>query len=145
MFDCKKPYIEFCCMAHETFFSEDFISDDEDFSLAFSLNFTNNISFMPPFSDEVSKELSNINLKEEAAVQCDTKSPQSLSHLSSLPVFSLDSFDKVLKPSTRIFEISHTPKVFLPDAPLPEAFVCKHCKQSFKSGQALGGHISKKH
>ena len=144
MCDPRKPYIDFCCMGHETYFTEDFLSDEDDQFFTFDLHSQFNISFMPEPYEDLTFEISKNHFHEEVGVQCETKNPALLSKLSSMPAYSRSLKDKVIIPNSVNFHMKHTARVFIP-IKVEEAFKCKHCFQAFKSGQALGGHMSRKH
>jgi C2H2-type zinc finger len=143
MFDSKKPFVEFCCMGHETYYTEDFESDQDDLVMTFDIISNHKVSFMPEVYEDVQKELLQTRFHEEISVQCDAPSSQSLSQLSSMPAYSKSSVDRILTPNPASYTLAHTARAFFPV--IKEKFYCKVCKLSFKNGQALGGHMSRKH
>ena len=130
-------------MGHETYFTEDFLSDEDDIPLLCDYACDNNVLFMPGPYEDMANEL-KIYSKEEIGSQCENKNPASLSYLSSLPAYSVCLKDKVLIPNLVQYSLAHTPRVSLPEK-IEEKYLCKFCYQKFRTGQALGGHISRKH
>lgn len=144
MLDPRKPFIEFCCMGHETYFTEDFLSEDDEISISTDHRQSYNLSFMPgPYEDAIS-ELKSSRSREEASVQCDFTSKTSITNYSLMPAISCNSNDKVLTATSLPYTLNHTPRLFFPEVKL-EKFKCKFCGMAFKCSQALGGHLSKKH
>ena len=144
MCDSNKPFIEFCCMGHEAYFTEDFQSDDEDICQNFDFKSHHAIDFIPEVYEDVQKELVRSRFQEEKYTQCDSSKQFSISQLSYMPSFSTNSKDKVLLANPRTFSISHLARVFFPvEAPIP--FQCKICKVVYKSNKSLRGHLSRKH
>lgn len=143
MCENRKDYIEFCCMGHEAYFTEDFFSDEDDGSFNYPASSDCNVKFMPEPYEDLQIDILKAKYHEEVGVQCENKTPLFLSQLSSMPAYSRNSKDKVLIPNLVKFSITHTAKVFLPVT--LEQFQCKQCAATFKTGQALGGHMSKKH
>lgn len=144
MSEQKRNYLEFCCMGHESYFTEEFLSDDEDSS--FTMNFTSSfdVKFAPNVYDEIEKEMSFGYGNDEKSVQCDKENPCSLGYLSALPAFSVTISDKILIPNEGFYQMKHTPRITMPCVK-EMMFFCSSCKAGFKSGQALGGHMSRKH
>lgn len=130
-----------CCMAHEIFYSEDFLSDDESVHSSTSLPLAQ-LSFMPSSSSDLTSDFTS-RFHTEKSVQCESQSSVSLLSLSHQPAMSTDKSAKTITPSLSSFTISHTPKISLMQS--ASQFTCKLCNQCFKTGQALGGHLSKNH
>ena len=144
MLDPKKPFIEFCCMGHETYFTEDFLSEDDESSINLDHRHSYNLSFMPGPYEDIISELKSNRSREEASVQCDFTAKTSITHYSLMPAMSCNANDKVITPNSIPYTLSHTPRLFFPEIKV-EKFKCKVCGMAFKNSQALGGHISKKH
>ena len=142
MIESKNSCIEFCCMGHETYFTEDFQSEDEDLTLPFDYICMNNLEFMPEPYEDITIEISKSHYKEEAGMQCNSENTKSLSYLGSLPAYSNNLDDKVLVPKPSNYQLSHTPRVILTKN-VETQYLCKFCLQGFRTGQALGGHISR--
>lgn len=137
----NKSFLQLCCMAHEIFYSEDFFSDDDSVHLPTSLAFPP-LSFMPDSSSDLTSDFT-FPFQVEKSVQCDSQSSVSIIALSSQPSICTDNSAKIITPSCKSFSISHTPKITLVHP--STQFYCKICNQCFKTGQALGGHLSKNH
>ena len=137
----NKSFLQMCCMAHEMFYTEDFDSEEDSVQNVY-LNPMSQISFIPYQNEELCKDLSPQD-HDEKAVQCEDSQPVSLLALSQMPSISTSSLDKVIVPTNKSFGILHTPKISI--GYIGNSYVCKSCNISFKSGQALGGHLSKNH
>ena len=137
----NKGFLQLCCMAHEIFYSEDFFSDDDSVHLPSSLTFPQ-LSFMPHSGPDLTSDFTS-SFQVEKSVQCDSQSSVSILALSNMPSICTDHSAKIITPSCKSFSISHTAKVALIHP--STQFFCKICNQCFKSGQALGGHLSKNH
>jgi hypothetical protein len=138
----KFPY--FCCNIHEEDFQGEFQSEEE--AMAMNEEFEE-ILFLNQFNED---QVHHMKLKDEISVQCNDGTPVSLKYLSSLPI-KCDGA-RVLKPSRSALVTLHEPLVILPRTPcLVEeeeddgTFQCRHCFKIFLTGQALGGHMSRKH
>lgn len=144
MFDSNRPFIEFCCMGHEAYFTEDFQSDDDDVPANFDYKSTHSIKFMPEPYEDIQKELLHSRFNEEISTQCDFTSSLSIQQLSQMPAYSCDRSDKILTPNPINFSITHTAKAFFPFESL-SGFECKSCNLKFKSMRGLQGHNARKH
>lgn len=138
----KTPY--FCCNTHEGEFEESFSSDSDCLILSETLE---TLTFLNTPSD-----LSSMYNKDEASTQCTEGAPVSLKQLSYSTI-TPNTF-KTLRPSKSSFSISHDPVIILPRQTVPKtiqdsddegAFQCKFCFKIFLTGQALGGHMSRRH
>ena len=144
MCDSSKTVIEFCCMGHEAYFTEDFQSDEEDIYQDFNFKSNHAVDFIPEVYEDVKKELVHSRFQAEKYTQCDSANQRSLSQLSYAQSYSTKPNDKVILPNPRNFSISHIARaVFPPEVPVP--FQCKFCKIAYKSARSLQGHISRKH
>lgn len=144
MLDPRKPFIEFCCMGHETYFTEDFQSDDDDRISPLDHRLSYPMSFMPGPYDDIQSELKSSKFHEEIGIQCEFQAKIPISNFSFMPVLSTNPSDKVIQPSPQPYLLSHTARAFFPEIKV-EKFKCKSCGLSFKNSQALGGHLSRKH
>ncbi|CAG9314300.1 unnamed protein product [Blepharisma stoltei] len=142
----------FCCMAHESLFAEDFESEEEDISIPLSHNTVKEIYFLDKIPDEMQLEISAMKNKQDISSQCNAGPPVSLSQLSMLPCLGQKE-DKILCARYRPNVINHTPVIYVSrdeyeefdECGIKYKFVCKACSKEFKSGQALGGHMSRSH
>jgi hypothetical protein len=133
-----------CCESHEAEFQEDFESDDE--FLVFNDYFEGLV-----FSHQ-SEVVDWMKSKDEVGTQCNGGTPISLQALSREDI--IETHYKVIIPRKNQEFLKHEPLVMLPrTAPhvsLPDtddegAFQCRYCFKIFLTGQALGGHMSRKH
>lgn len=142
------PY--FCCKAHEALFSEDFESDEEDVSFLIDKNPYTELYFHEKIPESIKIEIAHMKNKNNAATQCNTGAPVSLSHISLLACTGGPN-DKMITANYRPKSINHTPVMYLPNEivdmsdEIQHTFLCKCCRKEFKSGQALGGHVSRAH
>lgn len=142
---CNQKHALMCCTGHEVLFSQDFKSEDEDLDFFEDLDEPPGpLNFVSDFSQEVQDQLNNFQMKREQGNQCEVSNPVDLAKLSSEPIYSTNLTDKTVYPRKRIFGLNHVPLVVIPSEP-HGSFCCKMCCQTFVSGQALGGHISRKH
>ena len=138
-----KKYPYFCCSIHESEFASDFQSEEENILLNDEFG---GILFLKSDGDS---EIQIMSSKDEIGVQCNHGAPVSLKQLSSLPVYCADSRVIGVKCQTR--PMMHEPLIILPrpwaydEDEDDGTFTCKHCFKVFISGQALGGHMSRKH
>jgi hypothetical protein len=131
-------------MGHETYFTEDFQSDDEDRISRVDHRISFPISFMPGPYDDVQTELNSGKDHEEVSTQCENPAKTSLSNYSLMPVISCNPNEKIIYPNPLPYNLSHTARIFFPEVKI-EKFKCKSCGLAFKNSQALGGHLSRKH
>ena len=137
-------YPSFCCGIHEEEFSGDFESEEETLMLSEDIG---GILFL---RSEGETEIKEMELRDEVGVQCLQGPPVSLAQLCSLPIECEGA--RVIGAKCRQSTV-HEPLVFLPRPLLPRkeededdgTFQCKHCFKVFLTGQALGGHMSRKH
>lgn len=147
---CRQEKYWFCCSYHE---SSEILSEEEDLQPAAWLPVPEQLSFGQIDHYTITK-LTPIPRQEKAS-QCDLEpSALSLAEASRWQVVSLTSC--VARHSSGPFtEAGHIPLLtcVLPTACAAtwirlkhkEAFVCKYCSTVFKSGQAMGGHMSRRH
>lgn len=138
-----KQGLEFCCMGHETYFTEDFQSDDDDGMLSLDFKTSYSLSFMPEPYEDIQKELRISQFHSETGTQCEFKPTITMSTLSSMPSISCTN-DKIITPNPTVFALTHTARASFP-AILNSNHQCKTCGMFFKNSQALGGHLSRKH
>ncbi|CAG9324434.1 unnamed protein product [Blepharisma stoltei] len=141
----------FCCMAHEALYAEDFQSDEEDIGFVLEKSPVNDIYFYDRIPEGIKREMAQMKNRNEIATQCDTDTPVSLAYISALPAYG-NPDDKILSARYQPCSLSHIPVMYLPselpdlpDDDIQHTFLCKCCKKEFKSGQALGGHVSRAH
>ena len=114
MLNSNKQYLDFCCMGHEIYFTEDFQSDEE--SIFFNHNtylYDNKISFVPEPFEDIKLEIISSRFQSDKSTQNDTKSMVSLSELSQLPAFSTNPLDKIIVANPINYSLNHTAKVSL--------------------------------
>jgi len=139
----------FCCSYHE---SSDIQSEEEDFQPAAWLPAPEQLSFGQIDHYTIAK--STPIPKQEKASQCDLEpGGLSLAEASHWKVVSLTPC--IARHPNPFTESGHIPLLtcVLPEACAAtwirlkhkEAFVCKYCSTAFKSGQAMGGHMSRRH
>lgn len=152
---CPEPSREhekyrFCCSYHE---SSDISSEEEEFQPAAWLPVPEKLSFGQIDHFTITK-LTPFP-KQEKASQCDLEPvSHSLAESSRWQVVSLSPCLS-RRPCGPFEEAGHIP---LLTCVLPatcsatwihlkhkESFVCKYCSSVFKSGQAMGGHMSRRH
>lgn len=139
----KGPYL--CCNTHEAEFEESFSSDSDCSVLS------ENIETLVFLNSQ--SEMLSMNNKDEAGTQYTEGPPVSLK-LLSYSTISPNTY-KTLTPNKVSFSILHDPVIILPrqsklsniqdDDDDDGAFQCKFCFKIFLTGQALGGHMSRKH
>lgn len=138
----KNPY--FCCESHEEEFQTEFQSDEE--FIGFCDSFEGIVFLNEP------QDVEWMKFKDEVGVQCSEGTPISLQDLSVTGIKNEDL--KVLIPKKVGFYMSHDPLIILPrtstspclnDSDDDGSFQCKFCFKIFLTGQALGGHMSRKH
>ena len=137
----------FCCSFHEGFHNEDFSSDNETTQFEVNDEEADDLVFLMTLPQESSVLHSRMSLKHETGAQCDFDPPVSLLELAAQPVVNLDPNGKVLYPRTTNFTVSHMAmlRVDRVETSAPVPFQCKTCFKIFNSGQALGGHMSRRH
>ena len=135
----KNPY--FCCTSHVEEFEKDFVSEEEFIGISDDFE---GISFLHSEGDN---EIPEMRLKDEKNVQCNEGLPISLKQISSLPAICEGA--KIITAKTVESVTLHDPLIILPRLQYEHneenCFQCKHCAQFFITGQALGGHMSRKH
>lgn len=146
------PY--FCCGEHDNYLSEEFWSDEEDTYIAIDKAPNSHIVFLKQIPDDLVKFLKTCIGNRERGTQCEDTS----SNLQILASIRIDLRDaKEITPKIKPFETQHIPFLTLPELSATieqtilnvfagtQSFKCKFCFKGFNSGQALGGHTSRKH
>lgn len=135
----KYPY--FCCSAHEEEFFFDFQSEEETMVLNDDFG---GVLFL---HSDGNSEIAEMCHRDEIGIQCSQGPPVSLKKLSSWNVCCKDGKIIIPRPNWKTL---HEPLIILP-RPILEideddgSFQCKICFKIFLTGQALGGHTSRKH
>ena len=139
----RKKYPSFCCGMHEEEFSGDFQSEEEAMMLNEDLG---GILFL---RSEEEAEIKEMEFRDEVGVQCMHGPPVSLKQLCSLPIECKGA--RIIGAKCKKKTL-HEPLIVLPRPLSPNtededdgAFQCKNCFKVFLTGQALGGHMSRKH
>lgn len=144
----------FCCAYHEAYYSTDFDSDIEELPYAPKKLITNKVAFMEKYPANALALAKHMNLTQEIGTQCTFDATATLLQLASTPVYSTDSQSRCLTPRYRDLNPTHIPVLTIPAVEsshlggfpdLPSVFQCRFCGIVFGSGQALGGHTSRKH
>lgn len=140
-----KNYPYFCCEIHEEEFEGEFQSEEEN------VLFCEDYEDLTFLNEKSAEDLKDSQLKDEVGVQCNEGMPVSLKYLSSMPIEC--SGAKIIVPKDR-FGTLHDPLVILPrkaskivneESEDEGNYQCRHCFKLFITGQALGGHMSRKH
>ena len=104
--------MEFCCIAHENYFIEDFISDDDSAIPDSDPRLNATISFMPCIYEDAVAEINQSRNTEENSVQCEFSRDKSLSSYSLMPVYESGNKEKILTPKRSSQNLTHFPRVF---------------------------------
>ena len=144
----------FCCGEHDDLLGEEFWSDEDDTYIAVDKGPSTSIVFLRQIPAEIAKLLEAAVSHRERGTQCEDTS-SNLQTLANTKIIS--SGLKEITARIKSFETSHIPLLTLPKLSATieqtiltalegnQAFKCKLCCKSFSSGQALGGHTSRKH
>jgi hypothetical protein len=142
--------IEACCMWHRALMTEDFDSEDDTQHLAKPGTVLTFLSECPP---EVEHELFRLVTSDEKSTQTSMWDPTPLSTAASFIVIGTKASLAEITPSPRLPGLQHRIKLSVkgPISLLSRRTVsslgtrCHLCSQVFKSHQALGGHMSRRH
>lgn len=144
----------FCCGEHDDLLGEEFWSDEDDTYIAVDKGPSTSMVFLKQIPVEIVRLLEAAVGNRERGTQCEDTS-SNLQTLANTKIVSNGL--KEITPRIKSYETSHIPLLTLPklSATIEQtilnafegnhAFKCKLCCKSFSSGQALGGHTSRKH
>lgn len=104
--------MEFCCIAHENYFIEDFNSDDDSTIPDSDPRLKATISFMPYIYEDAAAEINQSRNTEENSAQCEFSRDKSLSSYSWMPVYDSENKEKILVPKKISQNLTHFPRVF---------------------------------
>lgn len=144
----------FCCGEHDNYLSEEFWSDEDDAYIAVEKAPSPHLVFLKQIPGDLIKFLETCIGNRERGTQFEDTS----SNLQTLANTKIDARGaKEIIPKIKHFETLHIPLLTLPKISATieqtilkaftgtQAFKCKLCCKSFSSGQALGGHTSRRH
>jgi hypothetical protein len=145
--------IEACCMWHRVLLTEDFDSEEDAQDLAKPPQPGTVLTFLSECPPEVEHELFRLVTSDEKSTQTSMCDPTPLSTAASFIVFGTKASLAEITPSPRKPGLQHRIKLSVkgPISPLSrstESYFgtrCHICSRVFKSHQALGGHMSRKH
>ena len=148
----------YCCPAHSLLFDSDFDSEEEEIPLKVKRR-SGKLTFLPEIPFEVKHYLLVRRDFRDAGTQHEEANGPTLLELANEEVSSTeDPSGKVLQ-CRKQAGLLHLPEFTqpkipatafwnqFPDIPMNDrcSIECPHCSQRFASGQALGGHTSRRH
>ena len=146
----------FCCSLHTAIFNSSFDSDDE--RPQHPSKRSGKLSFLPEIPFDVKHHLVLVRNKHDSASQCDDDGVRSLTEWAGVEVKPGDDCvgAKVPRKYTKTCHLAEYIQPKLTSVSLwnqfPEVAMCDshpvecpYCGQRFSSGQALGGHTSRRH
>lgn len=148
----------YCCPSHSLLFDSDFDSEDEGMPLKAKKR-SGKLTFMPEIPFEVKHYLLVKRDFRDVGTQHEESNGPTLLALANEEVSSIDDPSCTVLQCRKQAGLLHLPEFTQPKIPatafwnqFPDVQMndrcpieCPHCSQRFSSGQALGGHTSRRH
>lgn len=145
--------IEACCMWHRIVLTEDFESESETEQVSTTAPEDESLVFLTKCPPEVEHELFRLISTDEKSIQTMNFDPMPLSVAANFSVFGTKASLPEIKASSKTKPLQHRIKLAIRGSISPLSITesncygisCHNCNRVFKTHQALGGHLSRKH
>mmetsp|Transcript_12440 Transcript_12440/g.23525 ORF Transcript_12440/g.23525 Transcript_12440/m.23525 type:complete len:180 (-) Transcript_12440:100-639(-) len=145
--------MEACCMWHRIMLVEDFESESEADETPKEAGEAKPLAFLSQYPPEVEHELFRLVSTEEKTTQTNLYDPMPLSAAANFSVFGTKATLPEIKGSSKRPMLQHRIKLSIKGSISSLSrgseqyfgIPCHNCNRVFKSHQALGGHLSRKH